>query len=146
MLGDEDVVVAELIGELNLFQRLLVDVEFIVWTPLIIVEGSGRLELEHQTEFHHRTSFPQATVSTRNSRPSGRDLRPLYICCQRLSTAARALRVERVLTTCLLLACSGLEGMRPTATLGNPPYVKADVGQIDAGFSQKTRPTTSSAS
>jgi hypothetical protein len=35
MLGDKDVVKPELIGELDLFERLVVDVEFIVRTPLV---------------------------------------------------------------------------------------------------------------
>jgi hypothetical protein len=70
MLGDEDVVVPELIGELNLFQRFVVDVKLLVRPPLVRVERSGCLPLDHQTAFQDHPALLKATVSTRNPRSS----------------------------------------------------------------------------
>jgi hypothetical protein len=52
MLSDEDVVIPELIGELDLLQRLVVYMEFVLLVPLVGVEWSGRLQLEVNAEFH----------------------------------------------------------------------------------------------
>jgi hypothetical protein len=52
MLGDKDVVVAELVGKLDLLQRLVVDLEPVMFVPLIGVERSGRLQLEHNGELY----------------------------------------------------------------------------------------------
>src|SRR5262245_64214841 len=65
VLGDEDVVIPELIGELDLLQRFVVYVEFVLLVPLVGVEGSGRLQLEVDTEFHTLLSLLNAHVSTR---------------------------------------------------------------------------------
>src|SRR5262245_12797481 len=65
MLGDEDVVIPKLIGELDLLQRFVVDFEFVLLVPLVGVEWFGRLQLEIDAEFHALLSLLKAHVSTR---------------------------------------------------------------------------------
>src|SRR5262245_27487278 len=65
MLGDEDVVIPELIGELDLLQRFVVYLEFVLLVPLVGVEWFGRLQLEIDAEFHALLSLLKAHVSTR---------------------------------------------------------------------------------
>jgi hypothetical protein len=43
VLSNEDVVIPELIGELDLLQRFVVDFEFVLLVPLVGVEWFGRL-------------------------------------------------------------------------------------------------------
>ena len=65
VLGDEDVVIPELIGELDLLQRFVVYLEFVLLVPLVGVEWFGRLQLEVNAEFHASLSLLKAQVSTR---------------------------------------------------------------------------------
>jgi hypothetical protein len=65
VLGDEDVVIPELIGELDLLQRFVVYLEFVLLVPLVGVERFGRLQLEINAEFHALLSLLKAHVSTR---------------------------------------------------------------------------------
>jgi hypothetical protein len=65
VLGDEDVVIPELIGELDLLQRFMVYLEFVLLVPLVGVERFGRLQLEINAEFHALLSLLKAHVSTR---------------------------------------------------------------------------------
>src|SRR5262245_35846494 len=65
MLSDEDVVIPELIGELDLLQRFVVYLEFVLLVPLIGVEWFGRLQLELNAEFHALLSLLKARVRTR---------------------------------------------------------------------------------
>src|SRR5262249_41172630 len=65
VLGDEDVVMPELIGELDLLQRFVVYLEFVLVVPLVGVEWFGRLQLEINAEFHALLSLLKAHVSTR---------------------------------------------------------------------------------
>ena len=46
MLGDKDVVIPELIGELDLLQRFVVYLQFVLLVPLVGIERFGRLQLE----------------------------------------------------------------------------------------------------
>src|SRR5882724_1665183 len=86
MLGGENVVVAKLIGELDLLQRLVVDLELVMLVPLVGVDRSGRLQLEHHAEFHDLISLLKANVSTRAQGRLGADSRHLYVQPGRLST------------------------------------------------------------
>jgi len=52
LLGQEEVVVAELIGDLDLIERLLVEPVFGVGIPGLAVEGLGQLVLVEEAEFH----------------------------------------------------------------------------------------------
>src|SRR6266571_9024987 len=89
MLGDEDVVVPELIGELDLLQRLVVYLELVMLVPLVGVERSGRLQLEVDAEFHDLISLSQANVSMK---AQGHLLRHLYVQPGQLSTGGMARR------------------------------------------------------
>ena len=79
VLGDEDVVVPELVGELDLLQRFVVYLEFVLLVPLVGVEWFGRLQLEINAEFHALLSLLKAHVSTRAPGRLGVDLRYLYV-------------------------------------------------------------------
>src|SRR5262245_48317529 len=65
VLGDEDVVIPELIGELDLLQRFVVYLEFVLVVPLVGVEWFGRLQLEINAKFHALLSLLKVHVSTR---------------------------------------------------------------------------------
>src|SRR5689334_6478425 len=65
MLGDKDVVIPELIGELDLLQCFMVYLEFVLLVPLVGVEWFGRLQLEIDTEFHALLSLLKVHVSAR---------------------------------------------------------------------------------
>src|SRR5262249_23293155 len=60
VLGDKDVVIPELIGELDLLQRFVVYLEFVLLVPLVGVEWFGRLQLEVNTKFHALLSLLKA--------------------------------------------------------------------------------------
>ena len=65
MLGHEDVVIAELVGELDLLQRFVIYLQFVLLVPLVGIERFGRLQLEVNAEFHALLSLLKARVSTR---------------------------------------------------------------------------------
>ena len=79
MLSDEHIVVAELIGELDLLQRLVVDIELIMLVPLVRIDRSRRLQLEHDAEFHELISLRQGHVNASVLGCLGVDLRHLYV-------------------------------------------------------------------
>ena len=60
VLGDKDVVIPELIGELDLLQRFVVYLEFVLLVPLVGIEWFGRLQLEVNAEFHALLSLLKA--------------------------------------------------------------------------------------
>jgi len=79
MLGDEDVIVPELVGELDLLQRLMVYLELVMLVPLVGVERFGRLQLEINAKFHDFLSRLQGHVSTRVQGSLGVDVCHLYV-------------------------------------------------------------------
>ena len=52
VLGLEDVLEAELVGELDLLQGLLEDLVLLVFVPLLAVDRPQRLQLVKHAEFH----------------------------------------------------------------------------------------------
>src|SRR5712691_13560855 len=79
MLGDEDVVVTELIGELDLLQRLVVYLELVMLVPLVGVERFGRLQLEINAEFHDLIHSLKGT-SVRGTKVAWRWTCATYTC------------------------------------------------------------------
>src|SRR5262245_31649637 len=86
MLSDEDVIISELIGELDLLQRFMVYLEFVLLVPLVGIEWFGGLQLEINAEFHALLSLLKAHVSTRAPGLLGADVRYLYVQPGLLST------------------------------------------------------------
>jgi hypothetical protein len=62
-----------------LLQRLVVNLELVMLVPLICVDRSGRLQLEHHAEFHDLISLRQAHVNASVLARLGADFRHLYV-------------------------------------------------------------------